>query len=85
MASNNKQVWAVLRLLSQANEEIATLGGIAESPLDTEMWMQRHLHMWPKEFAYEDWSMYQPAIRKIRLLPAGESGQAEQVEREGER
>ncbi len=77
MASDDTQVWAMLRLLSRANEEIAALGGIPGAPLDTEAWMCRHLQMWPQEFAYEDWSGYQPAIRKIHLLSAWPSARVE--------
>ncbi len=85
MASDDTQVWAMLRLLSRANEEIAALGGIPGAPLDTEAWMCRHLQMLPREFAYEDWSGYQPAIRKIHLLSAWPSEQADLVsEEEGE-
>ncbi len=69
MAANDKQAWMALYLLSRANEEIAALGGIPGAPLDTDAWIHRHLQMCPGEFAYEDWSSYQPALRKIRLVP----------------
>ena len=72
MTANDKRTWVVLYLLSRANEEIAALGGVPGSPLDSEAWIHRHLQMCPREFAYEDWSSYQPAIRKIRLLPTGQ-------------
>lgn len=82
MAENSKRAWIAVRLLSRANEEIAALGGVPGAPLDTQEWIHRHLQVCPSEFAYEDWSGYQPAMRKIRLLSAG---QAEQAEWEGER
>lgn len=71
MAANDEQVWMAIRLLSRANEEIAALGGIPGAPLDTEAWIQRHLRVVPREFAFEDWSSYRPAMRKVRLLVMG--------------
>jgi hypothetical protein len=87
MATNDKQAWRILYLLSRANEEIAALGGIPGAPLDTQEWINRHLQMCPLEFAYEDWSSYQPALRKIRLLADGQPGlrgRSRHVPREGE-
>ena len=77
MAVNDRRAWMVLRLLSRANEEIAALGGTPGAPLDTQEWIHRHLQVCPKEFAFEDWSSYQPSIRKIRLLSAEPGEQVE--------
>jgi hypothetical protein len=78
VAANDKQAWMALYLLSRANEEIALIGGVPGAPLDTEAWIQRHLQICPQEFAYEDWSSYQPAIHKIRLLPTRQGLEGEQ-------
>lgn len=81
MTINDKRVWMALSLLSRANEEVAALGGVPGAPLDSETWIHRHLRMCPQEFAYEDWSSYQPAIRKIHLLPSEQFERTEQTER----
>lgn len=75
MAEGEKRIWMTLRLLSQANEEIAARGGVPGGTLESEEWIRRHLQRCPQEFAYEDWSGYQPAIRKIRLVETEEEGE----------
>ena len=85
MTANDKRAWVALHLLSRANEESVASGGVPGSPLDTETWIYRHLQHCPKEFAYEDWSSYQPAIRKIRLLSHEPLERAKQGEQESER
>ncbi len=86
MTANDKQAWVALYVLSRANEEVAAPGGIAGSPLeDTEAWIRRHFQRCPREFAYRDWSSYQPALRKIRLLAREQCEQAGPIEmQEGE-
>lgn len=73
MSMNERQIWMELRLLSRANQEVAAQGDRAGS-LDPHKWIFKHLGQCPKEFAYEDWSQYQPAFQKIRLVPFEEAG-----------
>jgi hypothetical protein len=75
MAGSEKRIWMTLRLLSQANEEIAARGGVPGDVAESEAWIRGHLRRCPPEFAYEDWSDYQPAIRKIYLI--GTEGEGE--------
>ncbi len=71
MSADYRRVWMELRLLSRANEASAGLGD-QQGRVDPQKWIFRHLGQCPKEFAYEDWSQYQPAFRKIRLVAPGE-------------
>lgn len=82
MTVEDEQAWMAIRLLSRANEEIAALGGIPGAPLDAEAWIQRHLRVVPREFAYEDWSSYRPALRRVRLLLIGRDRQGTGVGRD---
>jgi hypothetical protein len=85
MTAHDKQAWVALYVLSRANEEISALGGIAGSPLDTEAWIRRHFQRCPREFAYQDWSSYQPAMRKIRLLAESQGEHIESGDVRGEK
>jgi len=65
MTDDEKCAWRVALLMHTYNETVASTPG---APLDLQTWLRRHFQRWPAAFAYQDWSSYQPAIRKIRLL-----------------
>ncbi len=69
MTRNEQDAWRSLWLISAYNEATASMPG---APLDLQSWLSKHRQRWPEEFAYEDWSTYRPAIRKARLVKAGE-------------
>lgn len=65
MTSDEERAWMAMALYCQAAEQATTVG---DAPLDLQAWLEKHNQMWPPEFAWEDWSRYQPAIRKIHLV-----------------
>lgn len=64
MTPDEKHAWVALGLFAQAAEAAA----INDAPLDLHTWLRKHTGRWPEEFAWEDWSNYQPALRKVCLV-----------------
>jgi len=65
MTPDEKRAWMALSLFGRAVEESAAIG---DAPLDLHTWLCRHTKRWPEEFAWVDWSGYQPALRRIHLV-----------------
>ena len=65
MTPDEKHAWMALGLFTRAAEEAAA---ISDAPLDLRTWLRRHTGRWPEEFAWEDWSSYRPALRKVCLV-----------------
>jgi hypothetical protein len=65
MSQDESRDWRLLVLMHAYNEAMASIPG---APLDLQTWLHKHFQRWPVAFAYHDWSNYEPAIRKIRLL-----------------
>lgn len=69
MTPDEKHAWMAISLFCRASAEAEAIDG---APLDLQTWLRRHTQAWPPEFAWQDWSSYQPAIRKVRLVRAEE-------------
>lgn len=65
MTQDEKRAWMALGLFARAAEEATA---ITDAPLDLHTWLRRHMGRWPEEFAWEDWSGYRPALRKVYLV-----------------
>lgn len=65
MTDNPKRAWFALQFYAVSNQPVPMP---ADAPLDPQAWLHKHLLRWPEEFAYDDWSTYRPAIRRIRLI-----------------
>lgn len=66
MTPDEKHAWMAMSLFCRDAEAAAAIDG---APLDLQTWLCKHMQIWPPEFAWEDWSGYQPAIRKVCLVP----------------
>jgi hypothetical protein len=65
MTPDEKHAWMALSLFGRALEEAVASG---DAPLDLHIWLRERTQRWPEEFAWEDWSGYQPALRRVRLV-----------------
>jgi hypothetical protein len=65
MSDSDEYAWRAALLMHAYNEAMTNIPG---APLDLQTWLRTHFQRWPVAFAYHNWSNYQPAIRKIRLL-----------------
>ncbi|MEO7020774.1 MAG: hypothetical protein ABI234_11540 [Ktedonobacteraceae bacterium] len=68
MIHDPKRAWLALRLFAVTDLSMPVPNGAG---LDPQEWLREQLLLWPEEFAYDDWSTYRPAIRKIRLVQEG--------------